>query len=159
MKIASFFSGAGGLDLGFSNAGFKLAFANDNWGGCWETFEKNHNHSICKKSITKIRPEEIPEVIGFVGGPPCQSWSLAGTMRGINDPRGKVFYDYVRLIKEKQPLFFLAENVAGILSSRHYPEFMKIVAEFKKIGHNDSFKLLDAKGYGIPQERKRVFIV
>ena len=60
MKIASFFSGAGGLDLGFSNAGFKLAFANDNWKGCWETFEKNHNHPICKKSITQIEPERHP---------------------------------------------------------------------------------------------------
>ncbi|PIN93903.1 DNA (cytosine-5-)-methyltransferase, partial [Candidatus Pacearchaeota archaeon CG10_big_fil_rev_8_21_14_0_10_31_24] len=87
MKIASFFSGAGGLDLGFTNAGFELAFAIDNWERCWETFEKNHNHPICKKSITEIKPEEIPKVIGFVGGPPCQSWSLAGAMRGINDSR------------------------------------------------------------------------
>src|SRR3989344_1342708 len=159
MKIASFFSGAGGLDLGFTNAGFEIVFANDNWEGCWETFEKNHGLSMNKKSITEIKPAEIPDVVGFIGGPPCQSWSLAGAMKGIEDPRGRLFYDYVRLIKEKKPLFFLAENVAGILSSRHYPEFIKIVAEFKKIGYNVSFKLLDAKGYGIPQERKRVFIV
>ncbi|OIO41183.1 DNA (cytosine-5-)-methyltransferase [Candidatus Pacearchaeota archaeon CG1_02_31_27] len=159
MKIASFFSGAGGLDLGFSNAGFSLAFANDNWKGCWETFEKNHNHSICKKSITEIKPEEIPEVVGFVGGPPCQSWSLAGAMRGINDSRGKLFYNYVELIKAKQPLFFLAENVAGILSDKHLPEFEKIIQAFKEIGYNVSYKLLNAKDYGVPQDRKRVIIV
>ena len=159
MKIASFFSGAGGLDLGFSNVGFSLAFANDNWNGCWETFEKNHNHPICKKSITEIKPEEIPEVVGFVGGPPCQSWSLAGAMRGINDSRGKLFYNYVELIKAKQPLFFLAENVAGILSPTHYKEFIKIIEAFKKIGYNVTYKLLDAKDYGVPQERKRVIIV
>lgn len=159
MKIASFFSGAGGLDLGFANAGFDVAFANDNWNGCWETFEKNHGVTVNKKSITKIAPHEIPDVLGFVGGPPCQSWSLAGAMRGINDSRGKVFYDYVRLIKQKQPMFFLAENVAGILSSKHYPEFMNIVNSFKKIGYNVAFKLLDAKDYGVPQERKRVIIV
>jgi DNA (cytosine-5)-methyltransferase 1 len=159
MKIASFFSGAGGLDLGFTNAGFELAFANDNWEGCWETFEKNHGIDINKKSITDISPHEIPEVIGFVGGPPCQSWSLAGKMEGINDPRGQLFYDYVELIKEKQPLFFLAENVAGILSPKHYPEFMKIIKEFEKIGYNVSYKLLDVKFYGVPQERKRVIIV
>lgn len=159
MKIASFFSGAGGLDLGFTNAGFKLAFANDNWEGCWETFEKNHKIPVNKKSITKIKADEVPDVVGFVGGPPCQSWSLAGAMRGINDPRGRVFYDYVRLIKEKKPLFFLAENVAGLLSSRHYAEFMKIVNAFKQIGYNVSFKLLDANDYGVPQERKRVIVV
>ena len=159
MKIASFFSGAGGLDLGFTNAGFKLAFANDNWEGCWETFEKNHKIPINKKSITKIKADEVPDVVGFVGGPPCQSWSLAGAMRGINDPRGQVFYDYVRLIKEKKPSFFLAENVAGLLSSSHYLEFMKIVNAFKQIGYNVSFKLLDANDYGVPQERKRVIVV
>lgn len=159
MKIASFFSGAGGLDLGFTNAGFKLVFANDNWKGCWETFEKNHNILINKQSITKINAGDIPDVIGFVGGPPCQSWSLAGAMKGMKDPRGRVFYDYLRLIKEKKPLFFLAENVAGILSKRHIGEFMKIVNSFKKMGYNVSFKLMDAKNFGVPQERKRVFIV
>jgi DNA (cytosine-5)-methyltransferase 1 len=159
MKIASFFSGAGGLDLGFSNAGFSLAFANDNWEGCWDTFEKNHNHPICKNSITQIKPEEIPEVIGFVGGPPCQSWSLAGAMRGINDSRGKLFYNYVELIKAKQPLFFLAENVAGLLSNKHLPEFKKIIQAFKEIGYNVSYELLNAKDYGVPQDRKRVIIV
>ena len=159
MKIASFFSGAGGLDHGFTNAGFKLAFANDNWSGCWETFEKNHGIKVNKKSITDISPDEIPDVIGFVGGPPCQSWSLAGAMRGINDSRGKLFYDYVNLIKAKQPLFFLAENVAGILSPKHRPEFMKIVNAFQEIGYDVTFKLLDAQDYGVPQERKRVIIV
>jgi len=159
LKIASFFSGAGGLDLGFTNSGFKLAFANDNWKGCWETFEKNHGITINKKSITDLSPEEIPEVVGFVGGPPCQSWSLAGRMEGIKDPRGQLFYDYVKLIQKKQPLFFLAENVAGILSPKHQPEFMKIIKEFEKIGYNVSYKLLDTKFYEVPQERKRVIIV
>jgi len=159
MKIASFFSGAGGLDLGFTNAGFKIIFANDNWEGCWETFEKNHSIPINKKSIIDITPNEIPKVIGFIGGPPCQSWSLAGKMEGIKDPRGQLFYNYVNLIKEKQPLFFLAENVAGILSPKHFPEFMKIVKAFEEIGYNVSYRLLDAKYYRVPQERKRVIIV
>jgi len=159
MKIASFFSGAGGLDLGFTNVGFDIVFANDNWEGCWETFEKNHGIQMNKKSIVEISPDEIPEVIGFIGGPPCQSWSLAGAMKGINDPRGRLFYNYVNLIREKKPLFFLAENVAGILSSNHRLEFLKIVQAFKDIGYNVSFKLLDAKYYNVPQERQRVIIV
>ncbi len=160
MKIASFFSGAGGLDLGFTNAGFDIVFANDNWKGCWETFEKNHSVTINKKSIEKISPEEIPnEVIGFIGGPPCQSWSLAGSMRGIEDSRGKLFYDYIKLIAQKKPLFFLAENVSGILSPKHYPEFVKIVSAFKRIGYNVTYQLMDAQDYGVPQERKRIVIV
>lgn len=159
MKIASFFSGAGGLDLGFAKAGFEIAFANDNWKGCWETFEKNHKLKICKKSIAEINEDDVPDVTGFIGGPPCQSWSLAGAMRGINDPRGKLFYNYINLIDKKKPLFFLAENVAGILSPKHYPEFLKIVDSFQSLGYNVSYKLLDAKDYSVPQERKRVIVV
>ncbi|MCK5233653.1 MAG: DNA cytosine methyltransferase [Candidatus Aenigmarchaeota archaeon] len=159
MKIASFFSGAGGLDLGFKNAGFEIVFANDNWEGCWETFEKNHDLPINKKSIADISPDEVPNVVGFIGGPPCQSWSLAGAMKGINDPRGKLFYNYINLIRAKKPLFFLAENVPGILSPQHKPEFMKILQAFNEIGYNVSYRLLDAKFFGVPQERRRVIIV
>ena len=159
MRIASFFSGAGGLDLGFTNAGFELAYANDNWKGCWETFEKNHGIKIDKRSIVDVRPEDIPDVAGFIGGPPCQSWSLAGEMKGINDPRGKLFWNYVDLIEKKQPLFFLAENVPGILSPRHKPEFMRLVKKFEDIGYAVSYMLLDARDYGVPQERKRVIVV
>lgn len=159
MKIASFFSGAGGLDLGFSTAGFNIVFANDNWSGCWDTYEKNHKLEINKKSITEIRAHEIPNVIGFIGGPPCQSWSLAGAMRGIEDDRGKLFYNYIELIKEKKPIFFLAENVAGILSEKHYAEFKKIISKFKEIGYNVTYKLVNAKNYGVPQDRERVIIV
>lgn len=159
MKIASFFSGAGGLDLGFENAGFKLVYANDNWKGCKETFEKNHGIELDLKSIVDVNPNDIPQIDGIVGGPPCQSWSLAGSMRGINDFRGKLFYNYIELIKNKQPLFFLAENVAGLLSDKHLPEFLKIIEAFKEIGYEVSYKLLNAKNYGVPQDRKRVIIV
>lgn len=159
MNVASFFSGAGGLDLGFTNAGFNIVFANDNWSGCWETFEKNHKIDICKKSITEIVPSEIPEVVGFIGGPPCQSWSLAGAMRGIDDERGQLFYNYIELIKEKKPLFFLAENVSGMLSEKHRGEFKKIISKFKEIGYEVSYKLINAKDYGVPQDRERIIVV
>ncbi len=159
MKIISLFSGCGGLDLGFERAGFEVVFANDNWKGCWETFEKNHSIKIDGRSITEIKPDELPDADGIIGGPPCQSWSLAGAMRGIKDPRGQLFYTYINLIKEKQPSFFLAENVAGLLSPTHYKEFVKIIEAFKQIGYNVVYKLLDAKNYGVPQERKRVIII
>lgn len=159
MRIASFFSGAGGLDLGFENVGFKVVYANDNWKGCKETFEKNHKVKLDSKSIVEVNPKDIPDVEGFIGGPPCQSWSLAGAMKGINDPRGKLFYNYIKLIEAKKPLFFLAENVAGLLSDKHMPEFKKIIQKFEELGYNISYKLLNAKDYGVPQDRLRVIIV
>jgi DNA (cytosine-5)-methyltransferase 1 len=159
MKIASLFSGAGGLDLGFTKAGFKLAFANDNDKDCWETFEKNHNHRIDKRSIMEVHSSDIPDCIGIIGGPPCQSWSLAGAMRGIKDPRGKLFYEYLRILNDKKPLFFLAENVAGLVSSAHKKEFNKIVKKFGKLGYAVSWRLLNVKDFGVPQERKRVIII
>ena len=178
-KIASFFSGAGGLDLGFAKAhltdasvpngtdpdlgfaqaGFETVFANDIWKGCHETFEKNHGLTVFKKSITDIVPGDIPEVSGFIGGPPCQSWSALGKKAGIADPRGKLFWTYLDLIDKKRPAFFLAENVAGMLFPRYKGELQKIISAFESIGYNVSFKLLNAKDFGVAQERKRVFIV
>lgn len=159
IKLASFFSGCGGLDLGFKLAGFETVFANDIWKGCHTTFEKNHGIIMNKKSITDILPSDIPEVSGFIGGPPCQSWSLIGEMRGIKDARGKLFWTYINLIDKKQPSFFLAENVPGILSTKHIGEFHKIIKQFENIGYNVSYKILNSKNYNVPQERKRVFIV
>lgn len=157
--IASLFSGVGGLDLGFSQAGYKIVYANDIDRDVWDTFEKNHHIGIDKRSITEVKSDEIPEVEGIVGGPPCQSWSLAGAMRGINDSRGQLFYEYIRILKDKKPLFFLAENVPGIISKTHVGEFTKIISEFRKIGYNVSYKLLDAEDFGVPQERRRVIVV
>jgi len=96
MRVISLFSGCGGLDLGFENQRFKIVFANDNDKIVWETYEKNHRLIIDKRSITEIPSEDIPDAEGIIGGPPCQSWSLAGEMRGIKDERGRLFYEYVR---------------------------------------------------------------
>jgi DNA (cytosine-5)-methyltransferase 1 len=94
LKILSLFSGAGGLDLGFKNAGFKIAWANEFDKKIWDTYEFNHSETkLIKKSITEITSDELPKDIeGIIGGPPCQSWSLAGSMGGINDKRGALFY-------------------------------------------------------------------
>jgi DNA (cytosine-5)-methyltransferase 1 len=105
MKVASFFSGIGGLELGFEKAGFEIIFANDNWKGCHETYTKNHSIKINKKSIEDLESNEIPKVDGFIGGPPCQSWSLAGSMKGRNDSRGQLLKHYHRLINEKKAKF------------------------------------------------------
>jgi DNA (cytosine-5)-methyltransferase 1 len=159
LRIISLFSGCGGLDLGFIQAGFKLVFANDNDKVVWETFEKNHSVPIDKRSLIDIKSTEIPKADGIIGGPPCQSWSLAGEMRGATDERGKLFYEYIRVLKDKKPKFFLAENVPGIVSSTHLPEFKRIIKNFSSVGYEVSYQVLDARNYGVPQERKRVIIV
>jgi DNA (cytosine-5)-methyltransferase 1 len=159
MQIISLFSGCGGLDKGFTNAGFKLAYANDFDKDVVETFEKNHGIKIDTRSISEVKSEEMPDCIGVVGGPPCQSWSLAGEMRGLQDPRGQLLYEYARIIKDKRPLFFVAENVAGLVSKTHLPEFLKLIKRFEELGYVVSYKLLNAKDFNVPQERKRVIVV
>lgn len=160
MQLVSLFSGAGGLDLGFKKAGFDIVWANEFDKTIWQTFETNFPETkLDKRSITNIDSTDIPNVDGFIGGPPCQSWSEAGAKRGINDKRGQLFYDYIRLLKAKQPKFFLAENVSGLLHSRHRQAFDNILTEFKNARYNVSYKLLNANDFDVPQDRKRVVIV
>ena len=159
MKLLSLFSGAGGLDLGFERAGFEIIVANEYDKTIWETYEKNHKVKLIKKDIREILSEELPKSDGIIGGPPCQSWSEAGSLRGINDPRGKLFYEYIRILKDIQPKFFLAENVKGMLSRRNTEAVKDIIKEFEEAGYNVFIKLLNAFDYGVAQDRERVFYV
>jgi len=161
LNILSLFAGAGGLDLGFENAGFNVVWANEFDKKIWDTYELNHPKTkLIKKSITEITNDELPKNIdGIIGGPPCQSWSLAGSMGGINDKRGALFYDYIRILNEVKPKFFLVENVKGIISKSHIEQFNHILDLFKEAGYNCSYKLLNAMDYNVCQTRERVFIV
>jgi len=160
MKIVSFFAGAGGMDLGFTKAGFNIVWANEYDKEIWETYEKNHPNTVLdRRSITKIDPDEIPDCDGIIGGPPCQSWSAAGSLKGIEDKRGQLFFDFIRILENKQPKFFLAENVSGMLASRHKVALENIKIMFDKAGYNISVKLLNAVDYKVPQDRKRLIFV
>lgn len=162
MKIVSFFAGAGGLDLGFQKAGFDVIWANEYDKEIWETYEKNHpNTKLDRRSIVDIKSDEVPECDGIIGGPPCQSWSEAGSLRGINDKRGQLFFDFIRILEAKQPKFFLAENVSGMLLDRHSEALRNIKELFKNagIGYELSFQMLNASDFDVPQDRKRVFFV
>ena len=160
MKIVSLFTGAGGLDLGFEKAGFRTIWANEYDKTIWATFEHNFPKAkLDKRSVVDISPEEIPDADGIIGGPPCQSWSEAGAGRGINDSRGQLFYDYIRILKVKQPKFFLVENVSGILHPKHAESFNRFIKSFKDAGYKVSWKLLDANDYNVPQNRLRVIII
>lgn len=162
MKVISLFAGAGGLDLGFSKAGFNIIWANEYDKDIWETYQKNHpNTKLDKRSITDIDVKDIPDCDGIIGGPPCQSWSSAGALKGIKDKRGQLFYDFIRILEAKQPKFFLAENVSGMLISRHSEALVNIQDMFRQAGkgYNLSFAMLNAKDYAVPQDRKRVFFI
>ena len=160
MKIISLFTGIGGLDLGFEKVGFEVVWANEFDKSIWETFKANFPHTkLDKRSIVDVHSSDIPRVDGIIGGPPCQSWSEAGAGRGICDSRGQLFHDYIRLLKENQPKFFLAENVSGILSNRHFAAFTNILKEFESAGYVISQELHNANDFDVPQDRKRVIIV
>ncbi len=160
MRVISLFSGAGGLDLGFEKAGFEIIMANEYDKTIWATYEKNHSAPLLKKDIRKIDFSEFPnDVDGIIGGPPCQSWSEAGSLRGINDERGQLFYDYIKLLENKKPKFFVVENVAGMLSNRHSEAVKNILVMFEKSGYNVTLTLVNATDYGVPQDRKRVFYI
>ena len=159
MKIASFFSGIGGLDLGFKNNGFNIVWANEFDKTIWETYEKNHSCFLEKRSIINLNENDIPNVDGFIGGPPCQSWSVGGSGKGIDDKRGKTFLKLLSLIELKKPNFFILENVQGILSKKHSEILNKIIDTFNQLGYDLHYKCLNAKYYDVPQDRKRVFFI
>ena len=161
MKVISLFSGCGGLDLGFERAGYQIPVANEIDKTIWETFQVNHPATkLIQGDIRNIREEDFPDMIdGIIGGPPCQSWSEAGSLKGINDERGQLFYEYIRILKKKQPKFFLAENVSGMLANRHSEAVTNIITLFEKCGYDVTMNLVNAKDYGVAQERKRVFYI
>ena len=161
MNVISLFSGCGGLDLGFERAGFDIPVANEFDKTIWATFKANHpNTHLIEGDIRNIKEEDFPDdVDGIIGGPPCQSWSEAGSLKGIEDARGQLFFDYIRILRDKQPKFFLAENVSGMLANRHSEAVKNILHMFEESGYDVSLTLVNAKDYGVAEERKRVFYI
>ena len=161
MKLISLFSGCGGLDLGFEYAGYGVPIANEFDKTIWETFKINHpNTKLIEGDIRKIDSELFPnDIDGIIGGPPCQSWSEAGTLKGINDARGQLFFEYVRILRKVKPKFFLAENVSGMLANRHNEAVKNIITLFDESGYDVTLTLVNAKDYGVAEERKRVFYI
>ncbi len=160
-NLVSLFSGAGGMDIGFHRAGFRTLWANEYDKSVAPSF-RNYFPSVPfdGRSIVDIPNSDIPSgVDGVIGGPPCQSWSEAGARRGDRDPRGKLFYEYIRVIEHSRPDFFVAENVHGLIHSRNLPAFLNIVEMFRDVGYKVTWKLLKASDYGTAQDRERVFVV
>lgn len=118
----------------------------------WTTYQKNHSLSpLLAKDICSVPSSDFPNCEGIIGGPPCQSWSAGGASRGIADHRGQLFYEYIRILKDKQPLFFLAENVKGMMSPKHKDAVDGIIAQFDDAGYDVHLTMLNANDYGVPK--------
>ena len=159
-RVISLFSGAGGMDLGFINAGFEIVWANDFFKEAVESYKKNVDNRIVFGDITKIDSSQMPDDIDLViGGFPCQGFSVANTKRSMKDARNFLYKEMLRVIKDKQPKFFVAENVKGILSMKKGKVIEMIKNDFKNLGYKVDARLLNAAEYGIPQARERVVII
>lgn len=175
-KIISLFSGAGGMDIGFERAGFRTAVAVEYDKSCCETLNKNKpDLPVIQGDIFKITTEQILKVGGLkptepalvIGGPPCQSFSLAGKRMGMDDPRGMLVLEFIRIVRESLPVAFVMENVKGMVNWQEGKAIEAIMNEIsepiifegEEYSYSITKSVLNAADYGASQFRERVFIV
>lgn len=153
----SLFCGAGGLDLGFENAGFHTVWANDFDADACKTHQNWSKAEVVCGDISKVNIAMIPDSDIILGGFPCQGFSLSGP-RKIDDSRNALYKHYVKIVAEKQPLAFVGENVKGLLTMGNGEIIEAIIDEFSACGYEVFYRLLNAKNFGVPQDRERVII-
>lgn len=173
LKVASLFCGCGGTDVGllggfdflgknYPNNPVEIVYANDIDDNACRIFEENFGITPDNRDIREIKSEELPDFDILTGGFPCQSFSIVAQnpkRLGVKDDRGKLFFEMCRILRDKKPKCFIAENVKGILSANEKNAFPLIIKEFEDSGYNVSYKLLNAVNFGVPQKRERVIIV
>lgn len=159
MKIISLFSGAGGLDLGLIQAGNEVIWANDIDKNAVETYRNNIGEHIVCEDIKNVTIEEIPNADVVVGGFPCQGFSMANRFRMLEDDRNQLYRFFYQVIKIKQPKFFIAENVKGILSLGKGEAIKQIIVDFEDAGYITETHLVNMANYGVPETRQRVIII
>ena len=176
MKVISLFSGAGGMDIGFEEAGFEIAVAVEQDPSCCDTLKLNRpNLKVIQGDISAIEAAHILKEAGLtplepalvIGGPPCQSFSLAGKRLGMGDKRGMLILEFVRVVHETLPKAFVMENVQGMMNWENGKALEAVLNEFrdpviyngKEYSYNVSYHVLNAADYGVAQFRERLFIV
>ena len=173
VKVASLFCGCGGTDIGllgnfsflgqhYSSNNTEIVYANDIDANACKLFDSNFSISPDNKDIRNVTASELPDFDILTGGFPCQSFSIVAQnppRLGLKDERGTLFLEMCRLLKEKQPKCFIAENVKGILTANHKRAFPLIISEFESCGYTVKYALLNSANYGVPQKRERVLIV
>ena len=173
LKVASLFCGCGGTDVGllggfdylgqhYTPNNVDIVYANDIDANACALFEKNFNIVPDNRDIRLISSEEIPDIDILTGGFPCQSFSIVAQnpkRLGVKDEKGKLFFEMCRILRDKKPKCFIAENVKGILTANQRAAFPLILQEFENSGYNVSYTILNSADFGVPQKRQRVFIV
>lgn len=173
LRVASLFCGCGGMDLGiqggfdflgksYDSLPFEVVFAVDNDAYATKIYNDNFLHKCETKDVREIESSKLPDHDILLGGFPCQSFSISAQnppRLGYKDERGKLFFEMVKVLKEKKPRFFIGENVKGLLSANKGKAFPIIIKEFENAGYHIHYKLLNASDFGVPQKRERVFIV
>ena len=173
IKVASLFCGCGGMDLGilggfsfldtaYEKNPFEIVYSVDNDPYCTQIYNENFEHKCEVKDVRDINIKELPDFDMLIGGFPCQSFSISAQnppRLGYKDERGMLFFEMVKILKERKPRFFIAENVKGLLSANKGQAFPMIIKEFEDAGYNVTYKLLNAWEYGVPQKRERIIIV
>lgn len=156
MNIVSLFSGAGGLDLGFMQAGHRIVWANDSVHDCVETYRLNLGEHIVYGDIREISSEDIPFCDAVIGGFPCQGFSQANMRKTHTDERNKLYLEFARVVRDKRPRFFIGENVRGILSYQNGTALSEILKTFSELGYQVQYRIFNAADFGVPQTRIRV---
>lgn len=173
LRAASLFCGCGGTDVGllggfnylgktYAENPIQIVYANDIDNNACAIFQQNFGIVPDNRDIRCVKSEEIPDIDILTGGFPCQSFSIVAQnpkRLGVKDDKGKLFFEMCRILREKQPRCFIAENVKGILSANDKNAFPLIIQEFENSGYNVSYKLLNAVNFGVPQKRERVIII
>ena len=163
LKIASFFAGVGGIDIGFEKTGaFETVYANEIDPYPVKTFEKNFDLKVDNRDIHDVQPDDIPDVDVIVGGFPCQAFSIAGYRQGFNDAKGRgtLFFEMIRIIHEKKPRIVFLENVKNLVSHDNGNTFRVILKALRNEGYKYRYQVLNAMEYGnMPQNRERIYIV
>lgn len=177
LPVISLFSGAGGLDIGFRKAGFRIAVAVEQDSACCETLRANvpdlpvlrkDIREVCGAEILAVAGLEVGEAALVIGGPPCQSFSMAGMRRGLDDERGRLLFEFVRIVRETLPKGFVLENVKGLTNWDGGRALALLVNELERPVDYDGKKfhycvappqVLNAVDYGVPQQRERLFVV
>lgn len=173
LKVASLFCGCGGTDVGllggfeflgkfYSKNNIEIVYANDIDDLACNMFQENFNIVPDNRDIREIQSNELPEFDILTGGFPCQSFSIVAQnpkRLGVKDDRGKLFFEICRILKDRQPMCFIAENVKGILTANNKNAFPLILQEFESCGYDVKYEILNSADFGVPQKRERVIIV
>ena len=173
LRVASLFCGCGGTDVGllgdfdflgkhYNSNGMQIVYANDIDDNACNIFKKNFGIIPDNRDIREVKSDDIPEFDILTGGFPCQSFSIVAQnpkRLGVKDERGKLFFEMCRILQEKQPKCFIAENVKGILTANKKSAFPLILKEFEDSGYDVQYRILNSANYGVPQKRERVIIV